>query len=119
MRWEVGESLRSIVKRVFPEGARLVTTDSGGQLVMFVSWPLAGDPCRPARRSRSVRLVVTREMTERLRGLDEAARSAALVHLEAWLRERAAAFEPDHDAPRGVEPPVETWRLGPRELIGA
>ena len=87
-------------------------------LMILATWRLPGDPFRPAKRSRMVRIAITREALEHYAGGDDGLRLASNQRFVQWLGRQMAAFDPHHDAPLGVEPAPVTWPVGTRELNG-
>jgi hypothetical protein len=110
---------RALVEAELPEGSRIVMPRGDEGLMILATWRLPpGDPYRPAKRSRMVRIAITQEALEDYAAGSDGARLASNERLIAWLRRQIAAFDPHHDAPLGVEPAPVTWPLGTRELNG-
>ena len=111
-----------MAERVFPEGARLLEMPSGegelGVWRMLVSWKLGTDPTRPHKRSKTVRIIVGSEALEDFTRSPFGAREAANGRFERWLRTELERFDPNHETPNGVEPPVVPWQIGTVELNG-
>jgi hypothetical protein len=109
---------REIVEAQLPDDARILMPRGGADLMILVTWRLHSDPTRPSKRSRLVRVVVSEQALEDYAIGSEARRAASDVRLVTWLRSRLGDFDPDHEAPLGVEPPAVTWRLDSAELNG-
>jgi hypothetical protein len=109
---------RILVEGALPKDARIVMPRGDGALMILATWRLPGDPFRPAKRSRMVRIAITQEALEDYAGGDDGLRRASNERFAAWLSRQIAAFDPHHDAPLGVEPAPVTWPVGTRELNG-
>jgi hypothetical protein len=109
---------RALVEGALPKDSRIVMPRGDDGLMILATWRLPGDPFRPAKRSRMVRIAITQEALEDYAGGDDGARLASNERLVAWLRRQIAAFDPHHDSPLGVEPAPAIWPVGTRELNG-
>ncbi len=85
---------------------------------ILATWPLPGDPYRPAKRSRMIGIAISQEAPEDYASRSEGVRLSSDERFLTWLRRQIAAFDPHHDAPLGVEPTPVTWPVGMRELNG-
>ena len=113
------EGWKIIAEGVFPEGARLLEMPrETGDWLLLVSWRVGTDRARPNRRSKTVRVTVSEEALEDYARSPAGPKRAADMRFERWLRRELGAFEPGHDTPYGVEPPVVRWVLGTIELNG-
>ena len=109
---------RAMVEAQLPDDARILMPRGGADLMILVTWRLHSEPLRPSKRSRLVRIVVSEEAQEDYAVGTPAARGLSDARLVNWLRAQLGAFDPDHEAPLGVEPPAVTWLLGTAELNG-
>ncbi len=110
---------RELVERQLPDDSRILTPRGGQDMMILATWRLESDAFRASRRSRMVRIVIVEEaLKDYARGSDEA-RPAGDARFSAWLRRQLGGFDPNHDAPLGVEPPSVTWTLSTFELNGA
>lgn len=108
---------RALVEGELPDDARIVMPRDDEGLLILATWRLPpGDPDRPGKRSRMVRIAITQEALEDYAAGSDGVRLASDARLITWLRRQIAAFDPHHDAPLGVEPTPVTWPLGTREL---
>lgn len=111
------EEISDLIRPIFPDGASLSVHPNGDDLVFLISWKLGGDPKRPKKRSRKIRLMISQEALEDYATASEAARSAAMIRLMKYVRDRYQEFEPDHDAPPHVPPPEDSW-LATTQILG-
>ncbi len=109
---------RELVEEQLPDDARILMPRGGADLMILVTWLLHSDPQRPSKRSRLVRILITEEALQDYDASTAAARLAGDRRCEIWVQLHLAAFDPDHEAPLGVEPPAVTWRLETTELNG-
>ena len=87
-------------------------------MIILATWRLAADLFRPAKRSRMVRIVISLEALEDYGGGSDGVRLASDQRLASWLQRQLQNFDPDHDAPLGVEPPPVTWTVSTLDLNG-
>jgi hypothetical protein len=110
---------RVLVEGELPKDSRIVMPRGDDGLMILATWRLPpGDPYRPAKRSRMVRIAITQEALEDYAAGTDGIRLASNQRFIVWLRAQLGAFDPNHDAPLGVEPAPVTWPVGTRELNG-
>jgi hypothetical protein len=109
---------RHLVERQLPDDARILMPGGGADTIFLVTWKLNSDPARPNKRSRMIRMVVSEEAAEDYAAGSAGLRLASDARLLAWLRLRLDAFDPNHEAPLGVEPPAVTWVISTLDLNG-
>jgi hypothetical protein len=109
---------RALVEGELPPDARIIMPRGDDGLLILATWRIPGDPFRPAKRSRMIRIAISQEALEDYAHGNDGLRLASHVRFVTWLRRHVDAFDPRHDAPLGVEPPPVTWPLGTRELNG-
>ena len=77
-----------------------------------MSWALP-DTNRPNKRSKTIRLVVSREAVYEYFGKeDESRREQDRQKVVTWIRKKLESFDPDHDMPASQIPPEVTWTIG-------
>jgi hypothetical protein len=102
---------RSLLESKLPADARILSPDGEGDLILLATWRLNSDPARPNKRSRMIRIVISTEAIEDYRRGSDGTRLAGDGRFLGWVGEQLAAFDPNHDAPLGVEPQVSVWFL--------
>jgi GNAT superfamily N-acetyltransferase len=90
----------------------------GADMMLLASWKLPTEPGRPAKSSRMVRLVIAKEAVKDYAAATEVVRLASDARLISHCRAQLATFDPNHDAPLGVEPPAATWPVDTLTLNG-
>jgi hypothetical protein len=109
---------RELVESHLPDSSRILMPRGGQDMMILATWRLAGDRFRPAKRSRMIRIVISQEAVEDYAGGTDGVRLASDQRLAIWLQRQLKSFDPDHDAPLGVEPPAVTWILSTLDLNG-
>jgi hypothetical protein len=109
---------RALVEGELPKDSRIFMPRGDNGLLILATWRLPGDPFRPAKRSRMIRIAISQEALKDYANGNDAARLASNERFVAWLRRQIVAFDPHHDAPLGVEPTPVTWPVETRELNG-
>lgn len=82
-----------------------------GDYLVMASWPLDDDPDRPNKRSKKLEILITQEACEDFRDAPEDRQRAALERLRKNLSDRLSDFDPNHNAPIRVGPPIERWEI--------
>lgn len=78
-------------------------------LGIAVSWKLGSDPERPNKRSKTILLVVPREVVDDYLNKPEQQRKRDDDRLDTYIQRRLEIFDPDHTHTRDVPPPEEMW----------
>jgi hypothetical protein len=115
---DVSGHFRRLIADQLPEDARVLAPDGGPDVIVLVTWRLKNDVRRPRKRSRMIRIVIAEEAIEDYARGSDGLRLASDGRFVAWLQEQLEAFDPDHQAPLGVEPPGVAWLVGTRVLNG-
>jgi hypothetical protein len=109
---------RDLIELQIPDDARILMPRGGEDLIVLVTWRLKNDDFRPSKRSRMIRIVISAEAIEDYARGSDGVRLASNARFISWLKRELEKFDPDHDAPLGVEPPPVTWTLSTLELNG-
>ena len=107
---------RQIAERLLPEHARVLMPGGGADLIVLVTWRINTDPGRPNKHSRMIRIVISEEAIEDYAAGSDGSRLASDVRFSTWLRQNLVAFNPNHEAPLGVDPPPVTWQMSTLDL---
>jgi len=92
-----------LIKPTFPPEAR-IEVDEWDDIILRIDWKLGNDPERPNKRSRLIRIVISREMIEDCQNFDKAG-----VKFRKIIENNFSAFNPDHNSLKIEGPPVEEW----------
>jgi hypothetical protein len=109
---------RELVESQLPRNSRILMPRGSQDMMILATWRLPGDPFRPAKRSRMIRIVISQQALEGYSGGTDGVRLASDQRLASWLQRQLKDFDPNHDAPLGVEPPAVTWMVGTVDLNG-
>jgi hypothetical protein len=109
---------RELVELQLPDGSRVLVPSGGPDMMILATWRLSNDTVRPNKRSRMIRLVISQEALEDYACGSHGARQASDERLTHWLTRQLSGFDPNHDAPLGVEPPAVTWPIDTLVLNG-
>jgi hypothetical protein len=109
---------RAMLEDQLPDDARVLMPRGPQDMVMLASWRLR-DPLRPAKRSRMIRIVISQEAIQDYARRDEALRLASDTRFIDWIQRQLKSFDPNHNAPLGVEPAPVTWNLPTLLLNGS
>ena len=109
---------RDLIEQQIPDDARILLPRDAGDMIILVSWRLKNDDFRPSKRSRMIRIVISEEAIEDHAAGSDGVRLASDTRFVSWLKRQLDKFDPDHDAPLGVEPSPVTWTLTTLELNG-
>ena len=79
-----------LIRPIFPSEAR-IEVDEGNDIVLRIDWKLGNDPERPNKRSRLIRIVISRESIEDCRDFNTAG-----LKFKKIIEEKFDGFDPDH-----------------------
>ena len=100
--WEV------LVISAFCSDADVSVKPSDDDFVATVSWPLPIED-RPNRRSKTIRLVITREALSLYLEKDESRRKQDEHKVTEWIQKQLEQFDADHQAHKNQPPPQVDW----------
>lgn len=108
--------ITEIVRPLFPQEALFVNSvEADGSRVLSVGWRLGLS--RMENWSKEVRLVLGPKILERYGKLNDKGRRKAENNLVSFVQLRLAKFNPHHDRPRYLLPPVEIWKPAFEEIF--
>ncbi len=100
--WEV------LVISAFCSDADVSVKPSADDFVATVSWPLPIED-RPNRRSKTIRLAITREALCLYLEKDESRRKQDEQKVKEWIQNQLQQFDADHEAHKNQPPPQVDW----------
>ena len=109
---------RELVELHLPDDSRILMPRGGQDMMILASWRLPTDTFRAGKRSRMIRIVISEEAIADYARSGDGERLASDGRFAAWLKRQLSTFDPDHDAPLGVEPPAVTWPVNTLALNG-
>lgn len=115
---DLEEHFTSVIKGAFPEHAEFQARRESGDICVYVDWKLGSDPVRPNKRSKTIRVCISREAISDYLNGSEVACKRADERLRKTVAERLHSFQPRHDAPPHAPAPVEQWTITTQLLNG-
>lgn len=84
------------------------------EFTMIVDWKLGSDSARPNKRSREIRIKVNQDFIEDYNGASVTAKLMSDENVRSLVKEKLGDFVREHDAPKHIPPPSETWNIDSR-----
>jgi hypothetical protein len=75
-----------------------------GAECIYIFWVLKGEPDRPAKSSKTIKITITTEALEKLE--NEKTQSTSLEAFKNVIKREMKDFNPDHNEPFGASPPL-------------
>jgi hypothetical protein len=115
----ISEKIISAVMKQMPSNVQYSVTESefSGAL-LYANWKLNNDPKRPNKASKTIVILLTRELLEDFPDYPEQMQEDALKRIGSSIRSRLSTFDPEHTASRYQEPPVVRWEISTEEIFG-
>jgi hypothetical protein len=105
----IREHTLQAIRAAMPPEAEIWVIPGIGEFTVGVSWKLNDDPERPNKRSKTISICVSDEAAEDFETASAVDQGAAYGRVAAFLSKKLATFDPQHNVPRHVPPPVERW----------
>ncbi|TQV89853.1 hypothetical protein [Aliikangiella coralliicola] len=103
------QSIAEVLQLLLPPEAEVeFDFDREGFFASFC-WLLNSDPERPFKRSKKVHFIITREALEDFKNVGNKNEARLQLDFETYINHKLDLFDPNHNAPEGVAPPVEKW----------
>lgn len=109
---------RELIALQLPDDPRILVPGGGPDMMILATWRLDTDASRPNKRSRVIRIVISEEALEDYARGSDGVRLVSDERFVRWLRGQLTTFDPNHEAPLGVEPPAVTWPVSTLDLNG-
>jgi hypothetical protein len=113
---DLSNHFRELIQPLLPDDSPIVMPGGTPDIIILCTWRLTVDVHRPSKRPRMIRIVIAEEALDDYARGSDGMRLASDPRLGDWLRGQLNAFDPNHDAQLGVEPPPVTWPLSTLEL---
>jgi len=85
--------------------------DAGNDVVLRIDWKLGSDPNRLNKRSRLIRVAISKEAID-----DCTDFKIAASRFKKIIQDKLSFFNPDHDTPKYGSPPIEEWIISTLDL---
>lgn len=107
------------IMRHMPKNSdRYVLDDGFSDIKLSIHWKLNNDPERPNKYSKTIVIIIPRELLEDFPNYPENMQSSALSNIGLYITEKQRTFNPDHDVPKYQQPPTEQWVIPVERLFG-
>lgn len=108
----------TVIEREFPEHAELRVQRESGDICIYADWKLGNDPARPNKRSKTIKICLSREAFNDYVSGGKQSRKSADERLRRAVAAQLKVFDPDHKVPAHVPAPIEQWTITTRILNG-
>lgn len=105
------DHILAIVKRVFPEHAEYHLGLESDDICINVGWKLDNDSSRPNKQSKTLKIRISREAIDDYKASNIHNRNSADERLQGTLTAQLQDFDPDHNVPAHMSPPVVQWTI--------
>lgn len=100
-----------LLRPFFPPAADIQSIETLEGITLFVCWKLGSDPGRPNKRSKEIRLHISRETIDDYAGAPFGVRSRIELRMVANLRMALKTFSPEHASAPWERVPIIDWHL--------
>lgn len=101
----------AIVERQLPKQAEFYMRRESDDICIYVDWKLSNDPARPNKRSKKIKICISRAAIDDYRNGGEQNRKSADEKLGKVLAAQLQVFNPEHNVPAHVPVPIEQWTI--------
>lgn len=103
--------------KCMPAHAEKLVSESMGNYALSIFWKLNSDPVRPNKYSKTIAILIPRELIEDFSGYSSNMQQSVITKLNSYITNKYQAFNADHDVPKYGQPPVEKWELPIEQLF--
>jgi len=93
-----------LVRPLFPKDAIIEVGPGKNDATLRIDWKLGNDPARPNKRSRIIKVIVSKEAMDDCRD----SKTAGLKFRKV-IENKLSTFNPDHNTPMHGITPIEEW----------
>lgn len=104
------------IEREFPRHAELHVCRENDDICICVDWQLGNDPARPNKRSKKIRICISRAAVDDYTDGSEQNRKSADERLRRAVAAQLHMFKPDHNVAAHVPMPIEQWTIATEML---
>lgn len=102
----------NLIRPLFKPDADFKILDLKDDYEVVISWKLHTDLSRPSKRSKTIRIIVSRESVEDYQNKSEHQQKNDDEKLTQFIKLNLENFEPNHDSPIEEGPPEVKWITG-------
>jgi len=110
------QHFESLATSVFQHQVSVSIESTSSDLVFLINWKLANDPCRPSKRSKTIRLIFTQDLIEDYLALEQSRQLIADVRVCRAITSRMQEHDPEHDYSASMPPPEVDWIISTHEV---
>jgi hypothetical protein len=108
MAEDLVEHFRGVMKSLLrPDAVIKAEVELDGGCLVVAGWRLG--PHRMDNWSKDIHLRIAPVVVERYGKLNDKGRAKADANLVSFIKHKLLTFDPDHDKPRFLLPPLEVW----------
>ncbi len=112
------DQIMQAIRDTMPENTD-IRVARGIELIKYnVSWKLNNDPERPHKMSKTISICLSPQAVQEFASASPAQQESAYGRLTAFLSEKLAKFDPQHDAAKNEAAPTEQWMISPGIALG-
>ena len=100
----------------FPRDADFHVCRENDDICIYVDWQVGNDPARPSKRSRKIRICISRAAVDDYTDGSEQNRKSADERLQSAVAALLLVFKPDHNVAAHVPTPTEQWTIATNML---
>lgn len=106
------------IMKCMPKDAEKSQVQHGSCLALSIYWKLKNDPERPNKYSKTIVILIPKELIDDFPNYPSNMQQSALTKLASYISNQLKAFDPNHNAPRYIQPPTEKWVITIEDLFG-
>lgn len=109
--------IETILSQMPLHAEKYITEAGGGNFALSIYWKLNNDPQRPNKYSRTIAIIIARELLEDFDGYPSDVQESSLSKVRSFISSKLKQFDPDHNHPRWAPEPIEKWTLSIDDLF--
>jgi len=113
-----GDEFGPVIRESMPKTAEINIVSSVEFFEANVCWLLNNDAARPHKMSKTISIIVCREVIDDFENMPEKERYVRLLKTQEYISGKLAEFDSTNNMPRSQIPPVEKWLIGSDILLG-
>lgn len=106
------------IMKHMPKDAEKYLVENGSGFTLSIHWKLKNDSERPNKYSKTIIIFIPQELIEDFPNYPSNLQQSALTKIGSYISGQLKVFDPNHDAPRYIQPPTETWAIPIERLFG-
>lgn len=103
--------LSNLIMESFPEADKVEPKPNLDYLCMDMTWKTNDDPQRKSKRSKTFRIIISREQIEDYENLNQREKDQFDERVSKYISRRRSLMAPIHSNPSSAIPPIEEWHV--------